>query len=197
MAILSALSTATRWLFKRDTAPTEPNPVTKGIELMAKFKDRGERMDAIVEKIKEKAQLQEDSSKTAVQAEQDRIEYERQLLDEENGHDTDYDELVKFIADLAPIPRTVLETIEGAKAKAEEDARLKAEAEAEAARAEEARLKSEAAAAAPPAPPAPPATEPSTAEAPVPEPAIPEPAVPEGAATGPVVADFVRPVDNG
>lgn len=140
MGILSALSSATRWLLKRD--PEDENPITKGIELMSTFKESGERMDALVTQIKEQVALRDASAKAAVDADAKRLELERELMLAENERDAVYDNLVAFIATLSPLPQVVRDSI----AKAEEEARLAAEAEA-ARIAEEARLKAEAEAA--------------------------------------------------
>lgn len=143
MAVLSALSNAARWLFKREP---DDNPITKGTELMSTFKESGERMDALVTQIKEQVALRDASAQAAVDADAKRLELERELTLAENERDAVYDDLVAFIARLSPLPQVVIDAVAEQKRKAEEEARLKAEAEAAAAaEAERLRLEAEAA----------------------------------------------------
>lgn len=170
MGIRSALSNATRWLFKRDTH--QPDIIVKGIDLMSTFKERGERMDALVNQIKEAAARRDQNAQAAVDAEAERLRYEGELVQEEQGQNANYEQIVQFIASLAPLPRLVTDTaaaIAEKAARAAEEARLAEEAEAARVAAEQ-QAAQEAAAAVPevPAPDAP-------AEAETPPDAAPEP----------------------
>lgn len=151
MGALSALSNAARWLFSRETQ--EPDIIAKGIALMSTFKEHGERTDALVEQMKAAAARRDHHAQEAVKAESERTDLERQFVEEEIAQNASYDEVVQFVASLAPLPRLVTDTDAAIKEKAEAEAkaeadRIAAEEAAEAARvAEEQRIADEAAAA--------------------------------------------------
>lgn len=135
MGVFSALSKATGWLFSREEV--EPDIVSKGITLMSVFKEHGERTDALVSQMKAAAARRDHHAQETVKAEEERVDLERQFVEEEMAQNASYKEVMDFVASLAPLPRLVTDTDAAIK----EQAEAAAKAEADRIAAEEAEAK--------------------------------------------------------
>lgn len=89
---------------------------------MSVFKEHGERKDALVEKLKAAAARRDRHAQEAAAAESERVEYERQFIAEDKAQRASYDQVVQFIASLAPLPRLVTDTVAALAEKAAQEA---------------------------------------------------------------------------